>query len=300
MTGWTLQEAVALGRGTERSFNCHLHDDRNASASVNVDKGVWCCYGCGGKGVLDGVPVPDTDYLMRMMLEVTPRVFAEPWLEMYDAAYPSPYWADRFGKQVASRYRCGTHPMNGTPTYPIRNVAGWLLGVVERTGGTPKYRYPSGVPVSRCLFAHRLLPSPVLVLVEGAADVMALDADGLDRSSGVLVVGCYGAGVHAPQVEAIRQLAPRLIVAAFDDDDAGRSAARRAHASLADMTHFVSYQWGMIEGTSGRRPKDPGEAQAPGRSLGEFIARQEGMSGWGNRNLTRIETLSRENSQESP
>ena len=30
--------------------NAHKRNDRNASCSVNVDSGVWCCFGCGAQG----------------------------------------------------------------------------------------------------------------------------------------------------------------------------------------------------------------------------------------------------------
>lgn len=39
----SLREAIAEGRGTERPFCCPVHDDAHASASVNVEKGVWYC-----------------------------------------------------------------------------------------------------------------------------------------------------------------------------------------------------------------------------------------------------------------
>lgn len=247
---------------------------------MNVEKGVWFCYACGAKGTIESTTAPDSEHLLRMLTPNPIRVYPETWLDLFDAAYCSPYWSDRFGEKTARRFRCGTHPMTGNPTYPIRSLTGNVLGVVERTESTPKYRYPAGVPVSKSLFAYQVRPAEVMVLVEGAGDVMALDADGLGLQVGVLVVGCFGAGVHAPQVEAIRQLAPRLVIAAFDDDDAGRTAIRNAHTSLTSLTRVVSYRWGMLDGIGNTSPKDPGEAQHPGQRLGEFITQQEGMQRW--------------------
>lgn len=34
----------------ERPFKCPVHDDTHASASVNRERGVWKCHGCGEGG----------------------------------------------------------------------------------------------------------------------------------------------------------------------------------------------------------------------------------------------------------
>lgn len=245
---WTLADAIASGRGTERSFNCPVHDDSRASASVNVAKGVWTCYACGAKGKVDGMDAPDASAILASMRAEKPaREYPEAWLDLFDAAGPSPYWASRFGHDIAAKFRCGTHPLNGAPTYPIRNDSGRVVGVVVRSEGVPKYLYPPGVSTSRTLFGQ-LRPAPVVVLVEGAADAMALEAHGAS-GMGWTVLGCYGAGLHAPQVDLVAMLAPRLVVLAFDDDDAGRSAALRSEALLGSMAPCMSVQWGRIGGT---------------------------------------------------
>lgn len=244
-TGATLSEALASGRGTERPFRCHVHDDSNASASVNVLKGVWTCYACGAHGAVDGVDlIPEAKELLEILKGDYPvRVLPEAWLDLFDAHESSPYWAGRFGDGIATRYRCGTHPVSGLPTYPIRNAAGQPLGVVVRSDEHPKYKYPYGVSTSRTFFGE-LRPAPVVVLVEGAADVMAIATGGIPSDWSVL--GCYGAGLHKPQRDLLASLNPYIVVAAFDDDDAGRSAMNRAEASIADIAPCVSYLWGSI------------------------------------------------------
>ena len=54
----TLEEAIALGQGIERPFQCEVHDDTNASASVNVLKGVWYCHACGASGAVGPRSLP--------------------------------------------------------------------------------------------------------------------------------------------------------------------------------------------------------------------------------------------------
>ena len=44
-----------------------------------------------------------------------------------------------------------------------------------------------------------------------------------------MIVGCYGAGLHAPQVDLINRLRPQLVVLAFDNDDAGERAGARGY-----------------------------------------------------------------------
>lgn len=261
MTGATLSEVLATGRGTERPFRCHVHEDSNASASVNVLKGLWVCYACGAHGAVDGIDlIPEAKELLEILRGDYPaRVFPESWLDLFDAHEASPYWADRYGEDTATYYRCGTHPVTGLPTYPIRNAAGQPMGVVVRQDEQPKYKYPFGVSTSRTFFGD-LTPNPVVVLVEGAADVMALHQAGIPDNWTVL--GCYGAGLHKPQRDLLAALNPYIVIAAFDDDDAGRSAAQRAEASLTDVTPCVSYPWGSIGA------KDPGEAPVSKRIAG--------------------------------
>jgi hypothetical protein len=234
-----------------------VHDDSNASASVNVLKGVWVCYACGAHGVVDGeAAVPSAEELLTLLSEdVEPRTYAESWLDIFDADHPSQYWEERYGYQVARRFRCGTHPLTGSPTYPVRDAMGNVWGVVTRQEDTdPKYLYPFGVRVSQTLFGSRE-PCRVLVLVEGASDVMAVEQSGLP--DGWRCNGTFGSGLHYPQAQIVAELSPVVVIAAFDDDDAGRLAIERAHISLADIAPVVSHHWGTVGGSDpGKVPVD--------------------------------------------
>lgn len=249
----TLAEALALGQGIERPFNCPSddHEDVRASASVNVALGVWWCFSCHAHGTLeDHVPTVD-EALSVLAGRVRPRVYAESWLDIFDAYQPSPYWAGRYGRDVAERFRCGTHPFTGNPTYPLRGPDGLPRGVVQRQEGIPKYLYPSGVRISDTFFGLPIVPKGVVVLVEGASDVMALHRDRLP--SGWSVLGCYGSGVHAPQADLLRDAAPRHIIAAFDADSAGYAAAVRAIETLSDIAPVDHHNW------AGQGVNDPGD-----------------------------------------
>ena len=235
----TLDEAVAAGRGVERPFNCHVHDDSNASASVNVVKEVWYCYTCGAAGrVGKGNPtvaMKAAIEAMRSPIDTPPH--HEGWLDIFDADHPSKYWAARVGEATAEKFRCGTHPYTGLPTYPIRNRVGQPLGVVLRTpdGFTgPKYLYPHGVPVSQCLFGYDQAlahPGRIVVIVEGAGDVMAIDA-AFSNTPPFTIVGSYGCNINAPQVPLLTALSPLKVVIAYDNDTAGMRGGQQAVSRL--------------------------------------------------------------------
>lgn len=251
----SLEDVLVDGRGTERAFQCHVHDDNHASASVNVDLGVWICYACGAKGSVEG-HVPDPKSVIRALSEDAPaRQFPEEWLDLFDAHHPSDYWTDRVGAATAEHFRCGTHPQSGAPTYPLRNLSGTVLGVVVRNADEePKYRYPYGPRTSQTFFSsdNRLTRKPVVVLVEGAPDVMALHQAGLPGHWQAL--GCFGAGLHMPQIEALADINPKLIIAGFDADKAGRLATERAEIQCAELAPVVSVPWDTFESFPGDRP----------------------------------------------
>lgn len=259
--GMTLAEALSHGQGDERPIRCPSHDDTNASASVNVVKGVWCCYACGASGRVDGYSKPpDYAEIVAAMSGRRPVTLPESWLDVFDGARrcPSVYWGRRYGG-VAARFRCGTHPVTGNPTYPVRSPVGGVLGVVQRTDGTPKYLYPPGVSVSTTLFNYPPLSRriDVVVLVEGASDVMALHR----APPRWAVLGCYGSGLHHRQTELVKALGAKTIICAFDSDDAGRRATASAEQIFNDHPDVVSVDWSSL--TAGKA-SDPGEAYEAG------------------------------------
>jgi DNA primase len=253
----TLEEALSTGRGTERAFSCPEHKDTNPSASVNVLKGVWVCYVCAAHGtVKDHVPTVD-EALAVLAGSTPPRVLPEVWLDIFDADHSSPYWTKRYGFDVASANRCGTDPETGAPTYPLRDSEGRVLGVVSRHEDLkPKYRYPWNTSTSRTLYGS-LKPATVVVVVEGASDVMALEAAGLPPTW--VARGCFGSGLHYPQVSLVAAHNPKVVIAGFDDDKAGRPANARAVHQLADIAPVVSVPWSRFGGS------DPGDVPLTAR-----------------------------------
>jgi len=246
----TLESVLATGRGSERPFTCVAHDNNSVTASVNVMKGVWYCYSCNAHGKIDN-HVPTVDEAVAVLAGTEPpRTYAEEWLDLFDADYVSPYWVKRVGLNVASANRCGTDLLTASPTYPIRDGANRVVGIVTRHNNDPKYKYPYGVSTSRTLYGP-IKKCDVLILVEGAGDVMALQEGGLPE--GWNAVGVFGAGLHYPQVELVSNMSPKIVIAAFDDDPAGRAAQARTMDMLDDYVRTLSHLWLTVGG------KDPGE-----------------------------------------
>lgn len=247
----SLDDAVANGEGIERPFRCHLHEDTHASASVNVVKGVFYCFSCGGSGRADHggsqLTIDMKDVLQRLKGETSVIPKPRSWLNIFDAYGTHPYWEERFGAKVAKTWRLGTHPITTAPTYPIIDANNKVHGVVQRVGAPDlKYLYPTGVSVSRMLFGYWAAPAEVVIVVEGACDAIAV-SEALIKFTNVLVVGAYGAGLHIPQIELINALAPRQVLLGFDDDAAGIKATQRKYPLDADVLPIT---WGA---------KDPGD-----------------------------------------
>jgi DNA primase len=251
----TLSEAIASGHGVERPFNCHVHPDHNASASVNVDKGLWICYACGAKGrVDDHVENPDYATLPKRIertLAEPPQPYPESWLDLFDYGPVHPYWLGRFNEETCRHFRLGYDPSVGKPCYPLRYEDGSVAGLVYRSidGSEPKYKYPWGIDVTKLLFNYEPTLADEVWLVEGAADAMALWECGIQD-----VHAIYGSELKVAQVELLLPREPERVVLAFDQDNAGMKAAMLAER-LLDHWGFRSApcRWDSKLG------KDPGE-----------------------------------------
>lgn len=225
MRALTLAEALRWGRGVERSFLCPEHGDSRPSASVNIVKGKWYCYTCGAHGRLGGeAMLAEPDYLsMKLWLDqklAEGTVYPESWLSRYDAGPVHPYWLDRVGEAAARNFRLGVDREAAAYTYPLRDSAGQVLGVVRRSSGDegPKYKYPSGVDMSRLLFNYTPDHREAIALVEGALDAIAL------WNVGVYTLAIYGARLSEAQVTLIDRIDPEQIYTCYDADQAGWEA----------------------------------------------------------------------------
>jgi DNA primase len=247
----TLAEAIATGMGDERPFRCTEHDDTQASASVNVLKGVWYCHVCHSKGHVDSKKAPSVAELEQMMEpEKIGRVYSETYLEAFTTLDDGTYWPTRFPPWTCWAAGLGEDPVTGEATFPVRTPSGRLAGVGRRqsndmvaaakeAGTNPsRYRYPRRWSASRSLHDAGKLTGSVMVLVEGAADQASL------LEVGIPARAVYGSGLHHPQVEILMRSRPDYIVLAMDSDAAGQRGKAMSHALLMDCSAtVVSVDW---------------------------------------------------------
>src|SRR5690348_1384064 len=128
--GMTLEEALAVGQGTERPFRCFEHDDSTASASVNIVKMVWYCHACHAKGAVNSKRTPKLEELAAMLKpEEACRVYPEAFSELYSAPV---YWHQRFEPWVCWDKGLGEDPFSGDATFPVHTAGGRYAGVGRR------------------------------------------------------------------------------------------------------------------------------------------------------------------------
>lgn len=249
----TLDEVLVNGQGVERPFRCHVHPDTNASASVNVLKGVWFCHACHAKGVVDSKRAPKVEELQAMLEpEKVARHYPQAWLELHMRWETEIYWDTRFPRWLTWSLQMGQDPLSGNPCYAVHTAGAVLAGVGQRNNALPpgekgpRYLYPPHWSSAMTVFGRMdaMAAYPILCLVEGAADAAAV------WETGCPALAVYGSGIHLPQIELIARHNPSLILIGFDMDDAGDKGAERAVHQLKQMARLYRVKWSA---------KDPGE-----------------------------------------
>lgn len=238
VVGDTLEEALAHGRGVERPFRCHVHDDTMPSASVNVLKQVWFCYACGASGHVDVNQAPKPDDLLAML---EPDRAARIVPDLYHQAFltaPVIYWHTRVAPYAAHAMGLGHDTLTDTATFPVHTSSGLCAGVGRRAldGSHPRYVYPPGWSASRSLFGPTE-PAPIVILVEGALDATAVAA------VGAVGVAVYGSSLHAAQVPLLMRMNPSWVMAGFDNDQYGDKGAKATWALLNQHTRVTRLRW---------------------------------------------------------
>lgn len=242
----SLAEAMVSGTGIERPFLCPDHPDTRPSASVNVAKMVWYCYTCGSHGEADENHEQALDALLKLahMEHFYPEPYPESWLNLYDAGGAHEYWLSRFSAEAVRHFRLGYDPEKDAVTYPLRDAAGRVLGVVRRRLGDPggaKYKYPYRINIGNYLFNYVPDKLDHVVLVEGATDAIAA------WEAGFTAFAIYGSRMSARQLQLIDRCDPELVLCAFDQDHAGREASQQVTAEMGHR-QVARVRWDPDEG----------------------------------------------------
>ena len=131
----SIEDALSLGYGIERSFVCHVHPDTHASASVNAVTGKWICYACNARGQVDpdkvvispSTVVREVNKALAIIEGNGHPYYPESWLSLFDGSGPGQYWLSRFSLAACEHFRLGYDPVAHVPVYPLRDPAGRVL-----------------------------------------------------------------------------------------------------------------------------------------------------------------------------
>ena len=245
-------EALGLdivSRGEEINCRCPFHADTRPSFRVNADTGAWICHtGCGSGGLIKLValvrrvglkdarawlgkaPPPPVPSAEALRAKLSPKPPGPRRLPPYiDTQVPRWALERGFSPQVLRRYRCGYCPVLDALVIPVLHAH--ALVYRRSPGLVPKYKYTEGFKARSTLWGlhdFKLSDDGGLILVEGALDALWLRQLGYGHS-----LATFGAGLGREQARIIvEELRPRAVLLAFDNDDAGREATRKAAKAL--------------------------------------------------------------------
>lgn len=239
-------------------FKDHKDQDRNPTASFNVEKMVYNCFGCGSGGGLlwfVGVMRDTSGTLARRWLEDQIGVGGESdlaqLLEFFDATYsqerkiepplprmdPSilepwmfihPYMTEVRGipEETLMKFKVGYGVMKGShrivvPHFWRGNLVGWQTRRLTKDG-TPKYLSSPDFPKAQTIFNYEPQEASVVV-VESPLSV--LSKDHLGR-----VEATFGAKVSDRQVRLLTE--HQRVILFYDNDEAGYNATHRMAKAL--------------------------------------------------------------------
>ncbi len=253
--GTTVRDALedigvsCTGDGPWVSVICPLHEDTRPSMRVHLDEGGWkCLAGCGSHGdiaelvarvrgedsrvvrrrLLSGA-ARDTEALLSALTRESAESFStktEPLF--YERGHAPAYMLRRgFTLDTLRAWNVGWDPETRSVVIPV-TADGALVGLIRRRlEGEPKYQYSAGFRRDDVLFGLDMVPpdATTAVLVEGSLDAMWLHQHGFN---GVAILGSS----LSRQQAALLTRRFWEVVLAFDADNAGAAATRRAAAML--------------------------------------------------------------------
>lgn len=201
---------------------CVFHNDRNASLSFNVKKGVYFCYGCGAKGNVRRLARETGGHVRVAPFEPpTPSELEEQWLKLLNGplALDDGYLKSR-GVTKKQVKRFGIRKHKDGVVIPLFGKDQKLCGVLmRRYAGKVRYlTLGEKPPLWPLWMLDEVSYGDKVAVVEGVFGVLAAD-----RGS-VPALASLGASV---KMSAHPYLSNRQVRVVFDDDFAGYLGASR-------------------------------------------------------------------------
>lgn len=235
-------------RGQNAMVRCPFHHDDSPSMSVDLDRGLWVCFGCGEKGSVFSLA-------HRLNEEIDETALL---LRAYEAAAASPYYVDPpdFAAQAAEYHQRAWREQSpavvryilskGLSPKVFRHFKlGWNGKAISMPYYTDervsliRYRGVDGFKWSeaggsRILYnVNDVRATPVVILCEGESDTHRLWSE-FDRSESlwhnVGIAGVPGVGKGQPsrptwELWLLEVMWAKRVYIAFDADDAGDNGA---------------------------------------------------------------------------
>ena len=230
--------------GAEWMALCPFHDNTDTpSLSINVDSGLWLCYGCLEKGNIEklgGTRYDDSCDFMST-IDADSRLQYPSWSMMLLEARRGGYdeWAGRgISEGIVDQFGLG---MVG-PSLSIPTLDGLILRKLE---GSPKYWNRQGMKKSRMLYASPVVDGPVVAICEGPIDALKC------WEAGIPGVAIFGSHMSVEQERLLRALECEFLVIMTDNDDAGRLCGRNIEKRVSDRFITSWPEW--------RDGSDPGD-----------------------------------------
>lgn len=210
---------TVVGKGKEKAGKCPFHDDRNASFSVNLEKGVWHCHaGCGGGSIIDFIAKadgkPPEDVFKALAAQTDATTIKTPSASSQIVLKAVYSYLDRLGNEVYQV--CRFEPKTFRQRRMVSGAWVWNMEGVERV----LYRLP------------QIQASPVVWIVEGEKD-----ADNLVRLGFCATCNVGGAGKWMDSYT--EALTGKEIAICGDNDKPGQEHVQKVFDSLAGKAKTV-------------------------------------------------------------
>lgn len=230
----------------------HAHGDRNPSFSINVDTGLWICFGCGEKGNLvklaqDVLNMDKMEAIRTFDIDITPDKVDQLVSDGYERPKPMTplqmdisrwsnakheYWHGRgFTDATIGKWHLGySEDMNRVvvPVYSDGELMGWSARATDDVT-QPKWRHSPSMEKSRLLFGKDNFSGDTAIVVEAPLSVIMLDQYGVSNA-----VATFGCKMSETQARMLRSNYNNILMW-YDPDGPGQSGMADAVKLLKDF-----------------------------------------------------------------
>lgn len=250
----TLDLQLTAQRGSEIQGLCPMHkertgkEDHNPSWWINSVTGAHICFSCGYKGNVYTLIADikgmdyfdakeyaeqeiqlDVDVLLRRIRELPQYISVEEEIGMSEARLvvytdvPDIELKKRFlTREAVDHYGVRWDEKNEAWIVPIRDPDTHALWGWQEKGAKGRFfrNQPVGVKKSKTVFGVQHQSEKITVVVESPLDVVRLHSAGIEGA-----ISTFGAIMSEEQAKIMRR--SEVVIAAFDNDEAGKKACEQ-------------------------------------------------------------------------